>query len=84
MLPLRCSLTHASIDTGPYGFLSEQTFNIGTEFGKILRASCGGVALDCSINDRLRKIGIEVTASSLGYENRRITVRAIMLAVSGP
>jgi hypothetical protein len=84
VLPLWCPLTHASIDTGPDRFLSQQAFNVRSELGQVFSAGCGWIALDCSIYDGPRKIRIEVTASSLGYENRRIAVRAIMLAVSGP
>ena len=84
MLPLWRPLTHASVDASAHCFLSEQAFNVSAELGEVFRRSGGWIALYGSINDGLRKIGIEVAASSLSDENRRTTIRAIMLAVSGP
>src|SRR4029079_13027320 len=78
MLVLRWSLEHTRTGAGFNRLAGDEGLNVGSELGEILSTSGGCVPIHRTVNNRLRQLRVEVTSSTLGNQDRRITVGPVM------
>ena len=84
MLAIRRTLEHACVGAGFNRLARDERLNVSSELGKVLSASGCCVPLHRAVDNRLRQFRVEVTRSTLGDEDRRITVGSVMTLVGLP
>ena len=81
---LRLPFPHPWRDSGAHDLFIDEGFNVGSELGEIFGAVGDWVALQCSINNGLRKIGIEGSARALNDQNILPALGTVMLTIGVP
>ena len=84
MLAIRRTLEHACVGAGFNRLARDERLNVSSELGDILGTSGGCVPIHRTVNNRLRQIRVEVASSTLGNQDRRITVGSVVTFVSLP
>ena len=79
----RCHLEVVA-DAGLHDLVADEALDVVSELRQVLGGRCRMVALEGTVDHRLRQRRVELSAGALGDQDQRVAVRAVVSAVCLP